>query len=387
MLCAFYPRFPSSVDGHRPHLQAFRHLWALAVEPRCLMVRDIETGEACTVPIELEVLSDSPHAVSGTTDGNKGDADHAATVSTGTPCVLPELSRVRAIHIRSKDHFSVTLTPSSNARHAALLSQSGTLYVKRTNGQAAKSEGLPSLLDAFTSWSLAGPQSTSRFQPRLLVEQMAQTRHTARRPNSTLLQAIARYTCDEARELTGAKTWEKVSQKTLDLRCAANLYESLSVGHTDAWPAYLALYRTARQLHQGVHVWDLHPIWDARFASIYYGSATSDEGYNSARCSLSPLLRHEFAATLAHWITDSFRQWLECERDSTLRSAFQAYATGTSSGWPEHPMLRWLLTWFRIPPSADLATVLERCPISPARYLLLAAQFPNVPLFVWRAIA
>merc|ERR1719195_2293981 len=37
LLCAFYPKFPTHPSDNRYHLQALRHLYALAVEPRVLL--------------------------------------------------------------------------------------------------------------------------------------------------------------------------------------------------------------------------------------------------------------------------------------------------------------------------------------------------------------
>ncbi len=34
MLCAFYPKFPTHSNDNRYHLQALRHLYVLAAEPR-----------------------------------------------------------------------------------------------------------------------------------------------------------------------------------------------------------------------------------------------------------------------------------------------------------------------------------------------------------------
>ncbi|KAJ1906704.1 Anaphase-promoting complex subunit 1 [Coemansia sp. IMI 209127] len=44
LVIAFFPRFPQHYSDNREHLQAWRHLWSLCVEPRCLIVRDAITG-------------------------------------------------------------------------------------------------------------------------------------------------------------------------------------------------------------------------------------------------------------------------------------------------------------------------------------------------------
>lgn len=45
LVCALFPKFPVHSNDNRYHLQAFRHLYVLAVEPRILMPRDIDSGK------------------------------------------------------------------------------------------------------------------------------------------------------------------------------------------------------------------------------------------------------------------------------------------------------------------------------------------------------
>ncbi|KAJ2620936.1 Anaphase-promoting complex subunit 1 [Coemansia sp. RSA 1358] len=47
LVVSFFPRFPQHYSDNREHLQAWRHLWSLCVEPRCLIVRDTTTGIMC----------------------------------------------------------------------------------------------------------------------------------------------------------------------------------------------------------------------------------------------------------------------------------------------------------------------------------------------------
>ena len=39
----------------RYHLQAFRHLYVLAAEPRVLVPREVDSNKACHVPLEVTV--------------------------------------------------------------------------------------------------------------------------------------------------------------------------------------------------------------------------------------------------------------------------------------------------------------------------------------------
>ncbi|KZZ88881.1 20S cyclosome subunit [Ascosphaera apis ARSEF 7405] len=90
LLCAFYPIFPKDFLDNKCHLQALRHLWVLAVEPRCLVPRDIDTRRAMSVPITLNFKS-------------------GTTRATTAPCLLPDLSELNTIVLQSPDHWELTL--------------------------------------------------------------------------------------------------------------------------------------------------------------------------------------------------------------------------------------------------------------------------------------
>ncbi|KAI5304878.1 Anaphase-promoting complex subunit 1 [Ascosphaera pollenicola] len=90
LLCAFYPNFPTNFLDNKCHLQALRHLWVLAVEPRCLVPRDIDTRRAMSVPITLNFRS-------------------GKTRETTAPCLLPDLSELATIVLQSPDHWELTL--------------------------------------------------------------------------------------------------------------------------------------------------------------------------------------------------------------------------------------------------------------------------------------
>ncbi|KAJ3090790.1 Anaphase-promoting complex subunit 1 [Quaeritorhiza haematococci] len=55
LYCALFPKYPTSMGDNRSHLQAFRHLWVLATDNRCLVARDVDTREASCVKISLTV--------------------------------------------------------------------------------------------------------------------------------------------------------------------------------------------------------------------------------------------------------------------------------------------------------------------------------------------
>jgi anaphase-promoting complex subunit 1 len=90
LLCAFYPIFPTTVLDNKCHLQAFRHLWVLAAEPRCLVPRDLDTRRPISIPIAIT-------------------SDDGSTRTVTAPCLLPDPSEISRIEVRGPDHWPLVL--------------------------------------------------------------------------------------------------------------------------------------------------------------------------------------------------------------------------------------------------------------------------------------
>jgi anaphase-promoting complex subunit 1 len=57
LVAACYPVFPTACWDNRYHLQAMRHLHALAIVPRALVLRDIDTRAPCYAPVTVALRS------------------------------------------------------------------------------------------------------------------------------------------------------------------------------------------------------------------------------------------------------------------------------------------------------------------------------------------
>ena len=79
LLLAFYPVWPGSVGDNKAHLQAFRHFWVLAVDERCLVSRDMTTGQPVGVPVRIEMR------------------DGGVVLGRRTPCLMPPLADVSRV--------------------------------------------------------------------------------------------------------------------------------------------------------------------------------------------------------------------------------------------------------------------------------------------------
>lgn len=94
LICAIYPRFPDDVGDNQYHLQAFRHLYVLAVEPRCLETRDVDTDSPCQVDIEVHTTMNT-------------------VLKLKAPCIVPEASKVRSISVVSDRYWPTTVEMNS----------------------------------------------------------------------------------------------------------------------------------------------------------------------------------------------------------------------------------------------------------------------------------
>ncbi|PWY67540.1 20S cyclosome subunit [Aspergillus heteromorphus CBS 117.55] len=95
LICSLYPIFPMTVLDNKCHLQAFRHLWVLAAEPRCLVPRDIDSRRAISIPITLT---------------NQDGISRTITA----PCLLPDLSTITSVEVRNADYWPLVLDFASD---------------------------------------------------------------------------------------------------------------------------------------------------------------------------------------------------------------------------------------------------------------------------------
>ncbi|KAE8441418.1 hypothetical protein EG329_004974 [Mollisiaceae sp. DMI_Dod_QoI] len=112
LLVAFYPIFPSSVQDNKSHLQAFRHFWVMAAEPRCLVARDIDTNQPVPIPIIITMRN-------------------STQTQRHTPCLLPELDQIRTVRTDSAQYWNVVLDLEKNQTHIAAFKSTQTIYVRR----------------------------------------------------------------------------------------------------------------------------------------------------------------------------------------------------------------------------------------------------------------
>ncbi|CAG4961366.1 unnamed protein product [Colias eurytheme] len=95
LIIAFFPKFPTHTEDNRYHLQAFRHLYVLAVEPRLILPRDLDTGKLCYAKIQVIDLE-------------------GAMKEMKAPCIIPELNTLKEVKINDKRYWPITFQRDQN---------------------------------------------------------------------------------------------------------------------------------------------------------------------------------------------------------------------------------------------------------------------------------
>jgi hypothetical protein len=115
-LCiAFFPRWPRSYDENKSYLQAYRHLWGLAVEPHCLSTVDIDTLQTVYMPLGVTTLS----------------GRERTTRVQISPTLVSNIDQVISLNQANPRYMFQPLEISGNLLHRRILLDSQALFVRR----------------------------------------------------------------------------------------------------------------------------------------------------------------------------------------------------------------------------------------------------------------
>ena len=123
LICAFYPKFPTHSSDNRYHLQAFRHLYVLAVEPRVLVPRSSDSGQIIRCEVEVQ-YSDSRYYP-------------GLRLDVRAPVLLPSLSLLASVSVSDTSYWSTVFKRGDRQgwdTFTNLLHTRGDLTVKKKAG-------------------------------------------------------------------------------------------------------------------------------------------------------------------------------------------------------------------------------------------------------------
>lgn len=140
LLCSFYPFYPMVTDDNRYHLQAFRHLWVLAIDSRWLLPFDVANKKPCRVPMQLEIFEDdgglTPHA-----------QRKVRQVRIEAPTVVPDYKLIKSIRLDGDRYWPLSVDMLQNGKYQKSIIKSGVIYVKRREKKQSYEEVSTCTLD------------------------------------------------------------------------------------------------------------------------------------------------------------------------------------------------------------------------------------------------
>lgn len=217
LLCAIYPQFPRDIDDNQYHLQAFRHLYVLAVEPRCVATQDVDTGRWCSVDVEI-----------GLKDGE--------VVSKRSPCIVPEAGLIDEVRVVGDRYLGTrdAINRAVPGRGWYSSCRSQILFVKRKTGHLPFS---------------ADPKGSKGILARSLNRRKPSDSDDA--SYFTQIQHLVKAFSADPEILAFVKYFCKSDGRNGNERCVEMLYECLSNDKPDAVKIYLDILSAAEALREG----------------------------------------------------------------------------------------------------------------------------------------
>lgn len=307
LIAAFFPRFAPVSSDNKSYLQALRHLWVLAVEPRCLIARDVDTKEIVYLPVKIKVKEGS-------------DVGVAQLIS---PTLIPDFDKVLSIRIDTPRYWPFYLDLANVRRHKDSLLRSQTIYVKRRTAFLSYLEDPKGSRSLFVrSGSSSGDAATLDF-PRLT--------DTKAHPAGDLNQFISSFSIDPF-FLAFADHFcrndsETGPEQLFNAYCRASLLDSILQDKPQTLQSHLLLYRyrTMRPTSRHFHL----RLQDLRFAVDFYGKLYERRfsGRSESNPPRAPLIRE---GTLSGTLYAQDQRLESVRTDPAFLSALGAYARGDS---------------------------------------------------------
>ncbi|KAJ3872434.1 hypothetical protein F5051DRAFT_155993 [Lentinula edodes] len=249
MVTAFFPRTHLISADNKCYLQALRHLWVLAVEPRCLVARDVETKEVVYLPVKITM--------------KEGKA--IGTTQLIAPTLIPDLNKLISIRVDTPRYWPFYLDTEKIPRHSDSLMRSQTLYVKRRTAFLSYTEDPRGSRSLFVrSRSSAGEAATLDY-PQLTDAKTHPAgdlwEFITSFSNDPLFLSFAEYFCRS----DGRTDQEQL----LHTYCHAVLFDSILQGKPQTIQSHLTLFRY-RTMSPKSRYFHLH-LQDLRFLADFYG--------------------------------------------------------------------------------------------------------------------
>uniref|UniRef100_A0A8D0L7S2 Anaphase-promoting complex subunit 1 n=1 Tax=Sphenodon punctatus TaxID=8508 RepID=A0A8D0L7S2_SPHPU len=318
LLCALYPHFPVHSTDNRYHLQALRHLYVLAAEPRLLAPVYVDTNTPCYALLEVTY---------------KGTQWYEETTEElMAPTLLPELHLLKQIRVKGPRYWELRINLSKGPHHLkSILSKDGVLYVKLSAGQLSYKE------DPMGWRSLLAQTVTHRNSEARAFKPEAISAFTS----DPALLSFADYFCKPTVNM-GKK------QEMFDL-FSSILYECVTQENPEMLPAYTAIDQAVRRLERR-EMCETFNLWQIKLVLEFFSSRSHQE-----RMKRNPnrglFMNSEFLPVMKCTIDNALDQWLQAGGDVCLHS----YLSGQPTEESQLSMLACFLVYHSVPTPRQLS--------------------------------
>lgn len=310
LVTAFFPRFNQVSSDNKTYLQALRHLWVLAVEPRCLITRDVDTKEVVYLPVKIKVK----------------DGSEVGTAQLIAPTLIPDVDKIQSIRVDTPRYWPFYLDIGHIPHHKEALLRDQTLYVKRRTAFLSYTEDPKGSRSLFVrSGSSAGDAAVLDFPQLKTADQHPATdlhQFISSYSNDTFFLAFAdRFCRDEG---------QTENERLFLAYCHAALLDSILQDKSRTIQTHLTMYRYRTMPmdspYFGLAQQDLR--FAAEFYSKIYAKSFSGKAENNPR---PPLLRE---SSLRAALLELDEKLEGLRRIPSFRSVLRDYVRG--AGVPEH---------------------------------------------------
>lgn len=330
MVTAFFPRFHNTSSENKSFLQALRHLWVLAVEPRCLIARDVDTKEVVYLPLKITMKEEG-------------------MTQLVSPTLIPDLDKIMSIRVDTPRYWPFHLDMEHIPHHRNTLLRSQTLYVKRRSAFLSYTEDPRGTRSLFVrSRCSAGEAGTLDFP---------QVNTTRTHPAGDLSEFITSFSNDflflAFADHFSRNDGETDEERLFQAYCHASLFDSILQDKPQSIQSYLTLfrYRTMPTNSQYFHL----RMQDLRFMSDFY-SKVYDRRFSGASENNQrvPLMRDTTVSGALHVLD----QRLDVVRSQpAFLFTLGKYVKGESLGILDEDLERYL-SWYLIRNGVPVSTFL-----------------------------
>lgn len=336
MVAAFFPRFHHTSSDNKSYLQALRHLWVLAVEPRCLIARDVDTAEVVYLPVKITLK------------------DEVGTTQLISPTLIPDLDKLLSIRVDTPRYWPFLLDTEKQPRHKRFLLRSQTLYVKRRTAFLSYTEDPRGSRSLFVrSRSSSGDAATLDF-PQLTDMKT--------HPAGDLTEFISSFSNDVLflafADHFSREDGDTDEEKIFHTYCHAALLDSILHDKPQTLQTHLTLYRyrtmSPRSRYHNLMLQDLK--FAAEFYRMVYDRRFSGRSENNYRL---PLIRESTVSGALHSLDQRLN---DVRNHPQFLVTLCRYACGREpipSGEITSQQLAWYLLRENVPASTTLALLKE----------------------------